>query len=93
VAEAGQAALAAKLTMLVSSPAGWAIAAGAAIAGGIALINKAERDHEKALRDKVGAYQQNQAEGAKLAKEYRPSTKKRSSRRRAETDGRHCSDT
>jgi len=63
-------ALAAKLTMLASSPVGWAIAAGAAIAGGIALINKAERDHEQALKGKIGAYQQNQAESAKLAKEY-----------------------
>ncbi|MCE1208463.1 MAG: tape measure protein, partial [Spirochaetia bacterium] len=65
-----KAALVAKLTMLASNPVGWAIAGAAAIAGGIALINKAERDHEKALRDKAGAYKETAAEGAALAKEY-----------------------
>ena len=65
-----KAALVAKLTMLASNPVGWAIAGAAAIAGGVALINKAERDHEKALRDKAGAYKETAAEGAALAKEY-----------------------
>ena len=65
-----KAALVAKLTMLASNPVGWAIAGAAAIAGGVALINKAERDHEKALRDKAGAYQETAAAGAALATEY-----------------------
>jgi len=65
-----KAALAAKLTMLSSSPVGWAIAAGAAIAGGIALITKAEKEHDAALREKAGSYQKTAAEAEKLANEY-----------------------